>query len=69
MTGSDHIVMGTDYPATGLSVIESSLSALRRTQLLNEEELSAVALGGQLPAGGGVRVEASCEDIQTARLQ
>ena len=43
MTGSDHIVMGTDYPATGLSVIESSLSALRRTELLNEEELSAVA--------------------------
>ena len=35
-------ILGTDHPAAGPSVIESSLSALRRTRLL-KEELSAVA--------------------------
>jgi predicted TIM-barrel fold metal-dependent hydrolase len=60
MTGPDHIVFGTDYPAAGPSVIESNLAALSRTHLLTEKELFAVAtnathlfpsLRGRLPAG------------------
>jgi predicted TIM-barrel fold metal-dependent hydrolase len=38
-----HIVFGTDYPAAGASVIDSSLAALSKTQLLTEAELFAVA--------------------------
>jgi len=43
MTGPDHIVFGTDYPAAGPSVIDSNLAALSETQLLTGKELSAVA--------------------------
>jgi predicted TIM-barrel fold metal-dependent hydrolase len=43
MTDRNHIVFGTDYPAAGPSVIDSSLAALGRTQLLTERELFAVA--------------------------
>jgi 6-methylsalicylate decarboxylase len=43
MTDRDHIVFGTDFPAAGPSVIDSSLAALGRTQLLTEKELLAVA--------------------------
>jgi 6-methylsalicylate decarboxylase len=43
MTDCDHIVFGTDFPAAGPSVIDSSLAALSRTQLLTEKELFAVA--------------------------
>jgi predicted TIM-barrel fold metal-dependent hydrolase len=43
MTDPTHIVFGTDYPAAGPSVIDSSLAALSRTRLLTEKELFAVA--------------------------
>jgi predicted TIM-barrel fold metal-dependent hydrolase len=43
MTAPSHIVFGTDYPAAGPSVIDSSLAALSKTRLLTETELSAVA--------------------------
>jgi predicted TIM-barrel fold metal-dependent hydrolase len=43
MVGCNHIVLGTDYPAAGPSVIDANLAALSKTQLLTEKELSAVA--------------------------
>jgi 6-methylsalicylate decarboxylase len=43
MTSPDHIVFGTDYPAAGPTVIDSALTALSKTQLLTDKELSAVA--------------------------
>ena len=42
MTGPGHIVLGTDYPAAGPSVIDANLAALSKTQLLTAKELSAV---------------------------
>jgi predicted TIM-barrel fold metal-dependent hydrolase len=43
MTGASHVVLGTDYPAAGPTVIDANLAALSSTQLLTEKELFAVA--------------------------
>ena len=60
MTGPSHVVFGTDYPEPGPSVIDSNLAALRRTQLLTEEERFAAATNA-------VRIFPSLRDRLPAR--
>jgi 6-methylsalicylate decarboxylase len=43
MTDPSHIVFGTDYPAAGPSVIDSTWRLCAGTQLLTERDLFAVA--------------------------
>jgi hypothetical protein len=64
MTGSDHMVMGTDYPAAGAECD-------RVKPVASQEDSAPQRERARRPNScwRGVRVEGSREDIQTADLQ